>query len=218
MVIVKSKRVLGIFAVVMMSASMSHADVPLFGEKAKTVRVSEHELQTLQTRAYREFRKDCCYFGAFAINQASDVGFFVHGFNSVAIAIEAAETGCREVSRLENVSPDACRLYAYSLPSEVAPTDRKAAGLGVPAREMFTKAYQNEQTKTGYGAFAISPARGHGASWNWTSPEEARKAALAHCQSGVAAIIADLGPAAVDWAKESKTDSCKIIHETAPQS
>lgn len=214
----KRKRISGIFAVVMMAAAMSHADVPVFGEETKTVRVSEHELQPLQTRAYREFRKDCCYFGAFSINQASDVGFFVHGFNSVAIAIEAAEKGCREVSRLENVSPDACRLYAYSLPSEVAPTDRKAAGLGLPAREMFTKAYQNKQTRTGYGAFAIGPARGHGASWNWSTPDEARKAALAHCQADVARLIAEIGPAAVDWAREARADSCKVIHETGPQS
>jgi hypothetical protein len=214
----KNRRILGIFAVVMMSAAVSQADVPVFAEKTKTVRVSEQELQTLQTRAYREFRKDCCYFGAFAINQTSDVAFFVRGFNSVALAIEAAEEGCREVSKLEDVSPDTCRLYAYSLPSDIAPTDRRAAGLGLPARDMFTNAYQSRQTKTGYGAFAVGPARGHGASWNWSSPDEARKAALAHCQAHVASIIADLGPAAVDWAKESKTDSCKIIHETAPQS
>lgn len=215
--VIKYKRVIGVFAAVMISAAVSYADVPVFGEKTKTVRVSEHTLQPLQTRGYREFRKDCCYFGAFAINQTSDVAFFVRGFNSVTIAIEAAEKGCRELSRLENVPPDACRLYAYSLPIEVAPTDRSAAGLGLPAREMFTKAYQNKQTKTGHGAFAIGPARGHGASWNWSSQDEARKAALAHCQADLARIIADLGPAAVDWAKESDVGSCHIIHETPPQ-
>lgn len=211
------KGFLGIFAALMVSAGLSHADAPVFSEETKTVRVSAHELQTLQARAYREFRKDCCYFGAFAVNEASDVAFFVRGFNSVALAIDAAETGCREVSKLENVSPDTCRLYAYSLPGDVAPTDRRAAGLGLPAREMFTNAYQSRQTKTGYGAFAIGPARGHGASWNWSSPDEARKAALAHCQADVARIIAELGPTAVDWANKADVGSCRIAHETAPQ-
>lgn len=193
------------------------AETSIFGADTKVVRLFEHELGSNQSQAYRVFRRNCCYFGAYVINTGSDHGFFTQGFNSTQTAIDAAELGCREVSKAENADPAECRLYAYSLPKEVAPTDRSAEGMGVPARDYFLSQYKRNQVRTRHGAFALGPARGYGASWNWPTAQQARETALAHCEADVAQAIAAAGPPARQWAKSSRLNECRIVHETTPE-
>lgn len=215
----QSARAIAIIAsVTLLAASFNPvtAQTATFGTDTKVVRIFEHELGSNQSQAYRVFKKNCCYFGAFAINTGSDHGFFTQGFNSTQTAIDAAELGCREVSKAENADPAKCRLYAYSLPEEIAPTNRSAKGMGVPAREYFLSQYHENQIRTGYGAFALGPARGYGASWNWPTADQAREAALAHCEADIAQVIATVGPPARQWAKRNRLNECRIVHETAP--
>lgn len=208
--------ILSLFACLVVPSSSAEADPVVYGVKTKVARLFEHELGRDQTRSWQQFKRACCYFGAYAINTETDHGGFAQGFNSLKTAIDAAEVSCREVSKAEKVNPKACRLYAYSVPAEISATDRLASGLGIPARDGFLKMYQKKQTKTGYGAFAIGPARGWGASWNWPSKADAEATAIAQCQADIAIMVADIGPPAPQWVKAKGFDKCRIVHETAP--
>lgn len=193
------------------------AEVQVFGKKTSVARVLEHKLGPDQARTWRQFARACCYFGAYAINTEGDLGFFVQGFNSRKMAISAAEAGCAAFSRQEGANPKSCRLYAYSIPSEVNPKDAGAAGLGVPAREGYEKVYRKNQTPTGHGAFAIAQASGWGASWDWPTRAEAQASAIAYCEAGVAQIVAEIGPKAGEWMRKTGAGKCRVVHETAPK-
>jgi hypothetical protein len=193
------------------------AEVQLFDKKTNVARVLEHKLGPDQSRTWRAFARACCYFGAYAINTESDLGFFVQGFNSRKMAISAAEAGCAEFSRSEGANPKACRLYAFTVPAELDVKDAAAAGLGVPAREGFTKLYQKNQLKTGYGAFAMASGRGWGASWDWPTRAEAQATAIAYCEADVAQTVAEIGPKAKEWISKTGAGKCRVVHETAPQ-
>lgn len=193
------------------------AEVQVYDKKTNVARVLEYKLGPEQKRAWRDFSRSCCYFGAYAINTERDLGFFVQGFNSRKMAISAAETGCAEFSRSEGANPKACRLYAFTVPTEVDVKDAAAAGLGVPAREGFIKLYQKNQSKTGYGAFAIASGRGWGASWDWPTRAEAKATAIAYCEADVAQTMAEIGPKAKDWVGKTGAGKCRVVHETAPQ-
>jgi hypothetical protein len=208
--------VLSLLSCLSVPTASAEADPVVYGAKTKVARLLEHKLGRDQTRSWQQFKRACCYFGAYTINTEADHGGFAQGFNSLKTAIDAAEVICREVSKAEGGNPKACKLYAYSFPAEISATDRLASGLGIPARNGFLKTYQKEQTKTGYGAFAIGPARGWGASWNWPSKADAKAAAIAQCQADIAITVADIGPPAPEWVKAKGLDQCRIVHETTP--
>lgn len=208
--------VLSLLSCLSVPTASAEADPVVYGAKTKVARLLEHKLGRDQTRSWQQFKRACCYFGAYTINTETDHGGFAQGFNSLKTAIDAAEVICREVSKAEGGNPKACKLYAYSFPAEISATDRLASGLGIPARNGFLKTYQKEQTKTGYGAFAIGPARGWGASWNWPSKADAKAAAIAQCQADIAITVADIGLPAPEWVKAKGLDQCRIVHETTP--
>jgi hypothetical protein len=124
--------ILSLFACLVVPTSSAEADPVVYGVKTKVARLFEHELGRDQTRSWQQFKRACCYFGAYAINTETDHGGFAQGFNSLKAAIDAAEVICREVSKAEKVNPKACKLYADSVPAEISAVRRvDGAPLGI---------------------------------------------------------------------------------------
>jgi hypothetical protein len=195
-----------IFAALAAMACAMPVQAQVSGAAAEVAREGGAVLQPLQKEGFTAFRRDRSYFGAFFRNDAADRSFWVSGFHGMAAAKAAAHKGCEVVS----AGQGHCVLYAVSYPRGGDP-NAENEGLGMVAGKALQGRYRDQQTATGYGAFAVSGASQYGMSWNWPDAAEAKASAIANCQAHVAHGMAQLNIEGRRWVRSQGLDECRVI-------
>ena len=188
------------------------ADQPkVFGNAVTIGTVAGPKLTAEQRRAFKWYRSNKSYFGAFYIAPDTEHLFWTRNFHSLKVAKNAAKYGCELAS--EGVP---CVLHAVVYPKGANPNDPGLVGLGQPSSKDFERKYPKRQKDGKYGAFAINGAVGYGFSFGWDSKREADQAALSYCDAFVARSVAPLGIEGRDWVKSNGLDKCRIVHTHTP--
>lgn len=197
-------------------ASPALAEFPLsdFGKGTKFGKAAQApELGRDARKQVTIFRRKARYFGALAANPDTQHVYYVFNFFDIAKAREAALEGCRQISEAKG-----CRIYAVAMPQSLPVNQARASGLSEEASITVHGRYQEHRKPGKFSAFAISGSSHFGFANAYDTAADAKDTALAYCNRGVAADMADIGPRGREFARARGYNRCRVIHiEQAPE-
>ncbi|QUJ75129.1 hypothetical protein KDD17_08800 [Sulfitobacter albidus] len=158
-------------------------------------------------RVYRSFRREARYFAAMAVNMDSGVAFWIQNFHDAGRARAGALEGCDVIS----LRKPGCAIYAVAMPESLPIAQSRATGLSEEAADALATVYTERRIPGTYAAFAISGISHFGYADAELTEADARDTAIAYCNRGLAADMAELGPDGRRFARARGWDKCRVI-------
>jgi hypothetical protein len=161
-------------------------------------------------RGFAQARQGEVYFGALHWDHDSERYAYARNWNSVEAAIAVSAAVC------QGDAGKPCILAALVLPAALPAETRQARGFSVQTLNQFRLLYADVQEPGLWGAYAISPMAAQGFSAREMTEQDARLAALRHCQFRLDAELAEIGASGAAAAREAGFDTCEVVHITPP--
>lgn len=195
-------------ALAVFTAKSGLAEPVLYGADSVYRQHADLQLTPDQKRLRRQFRAASGYFGAMYVNPAGEYAFAAKNYHTMQTALQVAEGACKLFSAR---APEQCTLYATWVPRGFSGTISSSDGLSAEAERFFTGQFARMQRKGGYGALAVSGMSALGWSSEQTSPEAARAAALAKCDSLMAKTLDSFGETGRAAVLKAGLDKCRVL-------
>lgn len=182
------------------------------GRGAELVIVTPLPLGPEEFAAVREFMGQSAYFGAIAVDPGpGDVFYWVTGYQSQALAMEVAYTGCKGFA-----APGAdCVLHARIDPAGYLPRLGRPVELGAPAGASWRGFYLGGQKPGRFAAFALS-GMSSGAAVDSDTVAEAESSALVECEEAAAGAMKALSAPARDAVRRGGQHLCRVVDSRGP--
>ncbi len=183
-----------------------------FGDGADLIVVSEVELGADESTALLNFTATTDYFGAIAVDPGpGDTYYWVAGYQSQALAMEAAHMGCTALLK----TGGSCVIHARIDPVDYRPRLGRPVELGAPAARNWRGFYLGGIKPDSYAAFALSNLTS-GAAVAMPTQAEADSAALVECEAAAANAMKDMSSATRDLVRNGGHNVCRIVDRRGP--